>query len=174
VRSSRWGTAAATAAARLRHTARVLCLPGTAPARILGLLNQELTTDAQPPMASLVVARFSQEELVWAQAGHFAPVLLRNGRARSLRRPSGVALGLTPGAHYEEGRLALRDGDTVIFFTDGLIDPLDGDPDPVQQLVRGFSRAWRQGGSGAVLDGFLRPAEDEACVVAVEVLAAPP
>jgi PAS domain-containing protein len=164
------GAAAATAVARLRHAARVLCLPGMAPATILALLNEDLTHDAQPPMASLVVARFSQETLWWAQAGHFAPILLRNGRGRSLQRPPGVALGLTPNARYEEGRLALRGGDTLIFFTDGLISALDADSDPVQHLVRGFGQAWRQGGAAAVLDGFLRPSEDEACVVAVELL----
>jgi PAS domain-containing protein len=167
------GAAAATAVARLRHAARVLCLPGMAPATILALLNEDLSRDARPPMASLVVARFSQEALWWAQAGHFAPILLRDGRGRSLRRPPGVALGLTANARYDEGRLALRGGDTVIFFTDGLISSLDADSDPVQHLVRGFGRAWREGGPAAVLDGFLRPSEDEACVVAVELLASP-
>ena len=165
------GAAAATAVARLRHAARVLCLPGMAPATILTLLNEDLTRDAQPPMASLVVARFSHESVTWAQAGHFAPILLRNGRGRSLPRPGGVALGLTAQARYQEGQLTLRTGDTVIFLTDGLIGSLDGDTDPVTQLVRGFGRAWREGGPAAVLDGFLRPTEDEACVVAVELMA---
>ena len=162
------GAAAATAVARLRHAARVLCLSGLAPAPVLALLNDEFAQDAEPPMASLVVARFDQGSLDWAQAGHYAPILLRDGRGRSLARPPGVALGLTPTARYEDGRLALRAGDTVVFYTDGLIGPLNADSDPVPALVRGFGQAWRLGGPAAVLDGFLRPAEDEACVVAVE------
>jgi PAS domain-containing protein len=163
------GAPAAIAVARLRYAARVLTRPGLTPARILTLLNDELARDAQPPMASMVVARFSQDSVAWAQAGHYAPILLREGRGRSLRRPPGVALGLTPDAHYADGRLAMRDGDTVVFYTDGLISPLDRGTDPVPTLVRGFSRAWRLGGAAAVLEGFLSPTADEACVVAVDV-----
>jgi hypothetical protein len=57
----------------------------------------------------------------------------------------------------------------VVFFTDGLLSPVEGDADPVVHLVRGFGRAWRRGGSQAVLDSFLRPTEDEACVVVAEL-----
>jgi serine phosphatase RsbU (regulator of sigma subunit) len=162
------GAGAATAVARVRHAARVLCLAGLAPAAVLTLLNEEFTHDELPPMASLIVARFSHDRLAWAQAGHFAPILLRGGRGRSLSRPPGVALGLTPTASYEENHIGLRPGDTFVFYTDGLIGSLDGDGDPVRQLVRGFGRAWRQGGAIALLDAFLRPTEDEACVVAAE------
>jgi PAS domain-containing protein len=161
------GASAATAVARLRHAARVLCLAGLGPATVLNLLNEELARDVQPPMASLVVARFTQESVIWAQAGHYAPIRLRDGRGRSLRRPAGLALGLIPDARYTDARLGLREDDTMIFYTDGLISALDRDNDPVSSLVRGFGRAWREGGAAAVLDGFLRPTEDEACVVAV-------
>ena len=116
-----------------------------------------------------MVARLTPDSLVWAQAGHFAPILLRNGRGRSLNRAAGVALGLTRHGRYEEGRLALRDGDSVVFYTDGLLSSLTGEADPVPHLVRGFGQAWRRGGAAAVLDEFLRPTEDEACVVVAEV-----
>jgi PAS domain-containing protein len=163
------GVGAATTMVRLRHAARALSLAGVDPAEILTLLNGELDSDEEPPLASLVVARFRQSDLSWAQAGHFAPALIRAGRTRSLNRPGGIALGLTKHARYDEARLALRESDVLVFYTDGVLSGLGPVVDPVSQLVRGFGVAHREGGPATLLDRYLRPAEDEACVVTVEI-----
>ena len=165
------GVPAATTMVRLRHAARALSLAEVDPAEILSLLNGELHSDEEPPLASLVVARFRHDDLSlrWAQAGHFAPALIRAGRTRSLTRPEGIVLGLTSRAHYEEARLTLRESDLLVCYTDGVLSSLGPVVDPVSHLVRGFGVAHREGGPAALLNRYLRPAEDEACVVTVEI-----
>ncbi|MFD7417447.1 SpoIIE family protein phosphatase, partial [Kitasatospora purpeofusca] len=57
--------------------------------------------------------------------GHLPPVLLREGRARALPQPGGILLGALDHADYEESHLDLRAGDTLVMFTDGLIERRD-------------------------------------------------
>src|SRR6185369_2682868 len=104
------GIDAATTMVRIRHAARALALAELAPAEILRLLNAELCSDGQPPLASLVVAILDadRQTMRWAQAGHFSPVMIRRGRARALRRPRGSVVGLLPDTGYSETSVRLR------------------------------------------------------------------
>ena len=79
------GVAAASAMIRIRHAARALTLAGVSPARTLELINQELSGDAAPPMAGALIAHVRAATVTWAQAGHYSPMLLRDGKGRSLR-----------------------------------------------------------------------------------------
>jgi hypothetical protein len=49
-------------------------------------------------------------------------VLVRDGIARELPLPGGVLLGMDPDASYEEAVQPLALGDTLLLFTDGLIE----------------------------------------------------
>ena len=60
--------------------------------------------------------------LRWARAGHLPPVLVRDGAATVQPMPEGLLLGVQPGAAYEQRVLPLRAGDTLLFYTDGLIE----------------------------------------------------
>ncbi len=60
--------------------------------------------------------------LRWARAGHLPPVLVRAGAARALPLPGGVLLGMDPDAEYEEAIQPLEPGDSLLLFTDGLIE----------------------------------------------------
>ena len=141
---------------------------------MLRLLNLDLTRDADPPLASVVTARFDPgtSTMSWAQAGHFAPVLLRGERGRPLACPAGGLLGLRPDAGYGQATQRLRPRDVVVFFTDGVLDPADRSGSPVRSLVRSLVRelvrAYRQSGSGDLHDRFLPSGEGEACLVTVE------
>ena len=57
-----------------------------------------------------------------ARAGHLPPVLVRGRTACQLPLPGGVLLGMDPDASYEEATQSLRPGDTLLLFTDGLIE----------------------------------------------------
>lgn len=60
--------------------------------------------------------------LVYVNAGHNAPVLLRaDGRIDRLDR-GGLPLGILPDTHYDCGAALLESGDTLLIFTDGLIE----------------------------------------------------
>jgi serine phosphatase RsbU (regulator of sigma subunit) len=60
--------------------------------------------------------------LSYANAGHDLPYLRRrSGEAEELRA-RGMPLGLMPGMSYEEGDASLREGDGVLFYSDGLVE----------------------------------------------------
>ena len=63
--------------------------------------------------------------LIFSNAGHNPPILLReNGRLDYLT-DGGVALGVLPDAHYEERPIAVRPGDMLVFYTDGVTEAED-------------------------------------------------
>jgi hypothetical protein len=62
--------------------------------------------------------------LTYANAGHDLPYLHRNGDAEELRA-RGMPLGLIPGMSYEEGEASLREGNCVLFYSDGLVEAHD-------------------------------------------------
>jgi predicted ester cyclase len=62
--------------------------------------------------------------LTYANAGHDLPYLHRNGDAEELRA-RGMPLGLMLGMSYEEGEASLREGNCVLFYSDGLVEAHD-------------------------------------------------
>ncbi|HKS98353.1 MAG TPA: SpoIIE family protein phosphatase, partial [Rugosimonospora sp.] len=173
------GVQAAATMSRLLYPIRAMGVAGRSPAQILDLLNSELRRDAEPPLASVLVARYvpASASLVWAQAGHLSPAVLTAGQARLLDRPAGVALGLLPAPSFAESELRLRPGDIVACFTDGVVygrtDAVDGGApaDPLQTLLTRLRHAARRRGLPGVLDACLQPREDEACLLALQAVA---
>jgi len=58
-------------------------------------------------------------------AGHESPVLMRGGEVQMLDRVSGPAIGLFEGAGYVSSSLQLQRGDTLVIYSDGLVDARD-------------------------------------------------
>ncbi|GGT28198.1 PP2C family protein-serine/threonine phosphatase [Streptomyces chromofuscus] len=108
--------------AMLLGAVRGMAMAGTRPGTLLAWLNQLLDTTVQPALGSAVCCRYRPETrtLVWAQAGHPAPLLFRNGTGRRLNAPDGVLLGATSGATYGETEETLQEGDLILLHTDGL------------------------------------------------------
>jgi serine phosphatase RsbU (regulator of sigma subunit) len=71
---------------------------------------------------------------IYANAGHDLPHLHRDGDAEELRA-RGMPLGLIPGMSYEDGEVSLREGESVLFYSDGLVEAHD----PKGEMF-GFSR----------------------------------
>jgi serine phosphatase RsbU (regulator of sigma subunit) len=86
-------------------------------------LNQLLDATVQPALGSAVCCRYrpATRTLVWAQAGHPAPLLFRDGTGRVLGAPDGVLLGATSGAVYGQAEETLEVGDLLLLHTDGLV-----------------------------------------------------
>jgi PAS domain-containing protein len=164
------GVAAAHTMVRLRHTAAAFALDGRGPAEVLSLVNRELWSDEQPPLASLVLASIAADEhtVSWAQAGHYSPILVRDGKARSVRRPRGDLLGLGADTRYTQGSVTLGPGDLLVFFTDGVFQQWAAHAAPVRRLAEACERAQHEGGAESLVATVLPPADDEACLVAVE------
>jgi serine phosphatase RsbU (regulator of sigma subunit) len=72
----------------------------------------------------------SEGELRYVNAGHLAPILVKQNAegSRSIERlkTGGPVLGLLPGAQYEEGRTIVREEDLLVIFSDGVSEATDG------------------------------------------------
>ncbi|MES5820147.1 SpoIIE family protein phosphatase [Streptomyces sp. RG80] len=117
------GVAVASGMATLLGAVRGMAMAGTQPGQLLSWLNQLLDATVQPALGSAVCCRYRPETrtLAWAQAGHPAPLLFRDGTGRRLNAPDGVLLGATPGAAYEQAEQTLEAGDLLLLHTDGLV-----------------------------------------------------
>ena len=109
---------------------RGMAVAGAEPGRLMAWLNQLLDASAQPALGSAVCCRYRPESrtLVWAQAGHPAPLLFRGGTGRRLTPPDGVLLGATSGAVYGQTEEQLEPGDLLLLHTDGLVPLRQGSP----------------------------------------------
>ncbi|MFF3753694.1 PP2C family protein-serine/threonine phosphatase [Streptomyces sp. NPDC002018] len=116
------GMAAASAMAMTLGAVRGMAVAGIEPGALLGHLNQLFDTSERPALGSVLCSRYHPETrtFAWAQAGHPAPLLFRDGTGRVLTPPDGVLLGATSGAAYEQADVRLRPGDLLVLYTDGL------------------------------------------------------
>lgn len=91
-------------------------------ARPIAEINRALChiTHAQQFM-SLCYGIFDPErrQLTYCNAGHPAPLLIRDGRARTLDS-HGLLLGVLPEAEYEYSSQQLDHGDLVVLYSDGI------------------------------------------------------
>jgi sigma-B regulation protein RsbU (phosphoserine phosphatase) len=62
--------------------------------------------------------------MTYCNCGHEPAVLIRDGRTQDLAK-GGLVLGVDPRARYEIETVELRDGDCLLFYTDGLVDAMD-------------------------------------------------
>jgi PAS domain S-box-containing protein len=118
------GSAAAALSALARYTVRADALREPDPARVLELLNEALVREGGD-FCTAVFATLDLESgapvLTVASAGHPPPLLVRQGSARELTGP-GILLGYAANASFEQQRETLERGDTLVFYTDGLMD----------------------------------------------------
>jgi serine phosphatase RsbU (regulator of sigma subunit) len=144
----------ATTRTMLRAAAQRLDSPG----EVLERVNDVLYPDIPPNMfvtCLYAILDPHSGRLVYANAGHDLPYLRRRatpGGASELRA-TGMPLGLMPGMGYEEKEAELEAGDSVLFYSDGLVEAHD----PRREMfgfprLQGFVGAHR---GGATMIDFL-------------------
>lgn len=119
----------------------------TTPAGLLDEANQVLHGDVEPLgiyVAAFVAVWHRQEgRLVYSNAGHEPPLLIRGGRGRGRRharlRTPGTFLGAFRETRYSEQVVDLGSGDRLLLYTDGLLD-LAGVKDQSALLRRLYRR----------------------------------
>ncbi|CAG6392588.1 SpoIIE family protein phosphatase [Streptomyces cocklensis] len=176
------GVTATSGMAMLLGALRGMAVAGLQPGPLMGWLNELLDTSPQPALGSALCCRYEPDtrELHWAQAGHPAPLLFRNGTGRSLDPPDGVLLGATSGAQYGQAREQLAPGDLLVLHTDGLaprrsvVDAPDtgGGGNRLLAMAPLFSAARSaQDCVRLVAEEFGTPdREDDACVLIARIL----
>jgi sigma-B regulation protein RsbU (phosphoserine phosphatase) len=95
-------------------------------ASIIERLNQVIHRAALSRMfVSLFYGEFAQDgTVVYCNAGHSPPLLLRSGSCLELE-PGGPVLGPIPGARYHSGQERLQRGDQLVMYSDGLVEHED-------------------------------------------------
>jgi sigma-B regulation protein RsbU (phosphoserine phosphatase) len=68
--------------------------------------------------------------LTYCNAGHNPPLLIRADGTSMELKAAGAVLGQFPHWLYEESQMQMRSGDTLILFTDGLVEACDADEEP--------------------------------------------
>ncbi len=74
--------------------------------------------------ATIVLARFWPVDgrLQIVSAGHPPPLLVVDRVGRAMSIPRGVAVGVRPGSCYQSGTKQLRSGESVLFYSDGIVE----------------------------------------------------
>jgi anti-sigma regulatory factor (Ser/Thr protein kinase) len=118
------GMGAATFMGQLRSAIRAYALDTDAPGQVITKLAQ-FSHRTQTRMATVVYATLNLNTWVvrFARAGHPYPLLLRSdGSATFLSGAGGPPLGTGGASPYDEQRVALSSGETLLLYTDGLIE----------------------------------------------------
>ena len=113
----------ATTRGMLRAVAQSLDSPG----EVLARVNDALCPDIPSEMfvtCFYAILDPKSGSLSYANAGHDLPYLWHEGDAKELRA-RGMPLGLMPEMSYDEREAVLREGDCVLFYSDGLVEAHD-------------------------------------------------
>lgn len=97
----------------------------TDPGVALQAINRHLcATTPPPPLTSMILARLdhARGELLYSNAGHPAPILLRSDGSVRFLSEGGPVLGVVCDASFDTGRIILKPNDSLVEFTDGLIE----------------------------------------------------
>lgn len=131
-------------------------------AELLASINR-LICDASSPnrYATFFYAQYlpSTRRLTYVNAGHNAPILLRDQEAIRLEI-GGPVVGLLPAAAYDEGSIELQRGDLIVLFTDGVSESMNAtDEEWGEQEVVATARGCRQRAAVEIRDVLIASAE---------------
>ncbi len=152
---------------------------GGGPAAVLSALDRALDDLGNRSLVTMAVAAVGPDpgggvRLRWSNAGHPPPVLIgADGGVHLLERPVDPPLGAVPGAPRVDHALTLAPGDTLLLYTDGLVESRTAELDAgLVVLVEALSGSAEQS-LDEVCDGLLgrlgRRARDDVAVLAARV-----
>jgi serine phosphatase RsbU (regulator of sigma subunit) len=156
---------------------------GEPPAALLTRLDRALTGLSTGTLATGVLARLDRDPATgvvtvrWSNAGHPPPVLLHaDERSRLLDEDGahGLMLGVRDSVHRGEATVRLETGDTLLLFTDGLVESrtqtLEHGLLRLRNLAARHATASPEQLCDAVVDGLTGPdTTDDAAMLAVRV-----
>jgi serine phosphatase RsbU (regulator of sigma subunit) len=170
------GRAAAMTMMQVRAAMTALALAGDEPRAVLASLNRMLCRRRTTTMATAVCGRYRPRThlLTWARAGHLPILRATRDGVGPLHQPGGMALGVDPGAPYDQSSTQLHPGELLLMYTDGLVERRDhAIDDGVRALADEVCAALRDSAPAhrlrAVLDHARRSnPDDDACVLGAE------
>ena len=124
------GVPAALVMATTRTVLRAIATRLLSPGEVLKRANEVIVPDIPPNMfitCLYAILDPNSGRLVYANAGHDLPYRRRTGRGQGAEelRARGMPLGLMPEMSYEEKEIVLERGESVLFYSDGLVEAHD-------------------------------------------------
>jgi serine phosphatase RsbU (regulator of sigma subunit)/anti-sigma regulatory factor (Ser/Thr protein kinase) len=117
------GVSATKDALAVTHAVRLLVLDGCPLEDVVARADTIVTAQSPDLVATLVIGHYDPAtgDLALAGGGHPPPMLITHGLARELSAP-GVPIGWPGAGSAEVVRVTLTRNDSVVFYTDGLIE----------------------------------------------------
>jgi serine phosphatase RsbU (regulator of sigma subunit) len=116
---------AASVMGQLRNSLRAYAVEDTSPASVLTRVNRaaHLLHTADLATCICVVLDPATMTAAWASAGHPPPLVAHSdGTRRLLEGEPGPPLGVMPATRYPEHSITLAAGDTLLLYSDGLVE----------------------------------------------------
>lgn len=126
------GVTAAAEMGQLSNATRAYMLEGYGPSDVLGRLNRLTRSVAGSTFATVLCLDFAPSSgvLRWSRAGHLPPLVRRaDGSVLRLDAKGAAPIGVFDGEQPAQWTTNLASGDTLVLYTDGLIERRDEDID---------------------------------------------
>ena len=121
------GIVAAAQAGLIRSAVKAAALASTDMGATISTINSMLRSQPARPFASLIIAQIQTNadgthRYSVSSAGHPAPIVISSDGATREIAAQGVLLGFTDDGHWEPSQGALESGETLLLFSDGVIE----------------------------------------------------
>lgn len=126
------GVTAAAEMGQLSNATRAYMLEGYGPSDVLGRLNRLTRSVAGSAFATVLCLDYAPASgvLRWSRAGHLPPLVRRaDGSVHRLDAKGSAPIGVFDGEQPAQWTTNLAAGDTLVLYTDGLIERRDEDID---------------------------------------------
>lgn len=111
--------------ASLQASLRIIAPESMAPADVVARLNNIFCNNIRlTKFVTLFLARYDEASrvLLYSNAGHNPPLLLRTDGTVETLLPTGAAIGLVNQAEFAQSAVMLSPGDHVLMYTDGVVE----------------------------------------------------
>jgi sigma-B regulation protein RsbU (phosphoserine phosphatase) len=153
------GLPAALLMSNLQAAVRAFAQESVAPASICGSVNRLLCRNmASGRFATFCYARIDTAagRVVYANAGHNPPLVIRENGAVERLTEGGTILGVFPDTTFDQGEAPLHSGDRLLFFTDGITEARSPDGEEFgEENLAASAVACRHDSAEAVRDRVL-------------------
>ena len=122
------GLPAALLMSNLQAAVRAFAQETAPPSSVCSNVNRLLCRNmASGRFATFCFARIERDarRIVYSNAGHNPPLLVRADGTTALLSEGGMVLGIFPDNTYEQAEIAIGPGDRVVFYTDGITESRD-------------------------------------------------
>ncbi|MDI6817332.1 MAG: PAS domain S-box protein [Actinomycetota bacterium] len=142
------GLEAAALTSMVRNTLKAHAYENGTPARIMAKANKLLVKVSPPTVfitAFFGVLDISTGKLAYCSAGHPPAIIKRSSSRVVLLSTSSPMVGAFPGLSYKSGDAVLKEGDTLILYTDGVIEARCGTGFYGEERLKQFVKDLRPG-----------------------------